>query len=333
MLWDIMLIQYKIKAEKRDASLAAFEESLGFRMGYRNMAVPGAVGEGRVVAMGISDGFQVLFSSYRLNAPLQVTKTATEELNDRVYIVFYHLSLPHRANVQGTELLYDQGVNIYTQPINAVLEFPADTERNVVCMRIDRQRLADLLSDGEEVVFPEELLRDGGSFFVAEGLTPAMRQVLTELRTPPAAKNLQRLFYQVRAQQLIYLLMERLNGRQGLPARENNSVEIARVFKARQLLTEDLSAPPTIAELAKEVLMSESQLKQVFREVFGISIYQYFQNARMERAKELLMENGRTVKEVGYELGFTNIGHFSRLFERAYKVKPKRFQLEREQAR
>ena len=75
--------------------------------------------------------------------------------------------------------------------------------------------------------------------------------------------------------------------------------------------------------------MSESQLKQSFREVFGMSIYQYFQQARLEKAKELLAENKWTVKEVGYELGFTNIGHFSRLFERVYHVKPKKFQLER----
>jgi AraC-like DNA-binding protein len=75
--------------------------------------------------------------------------------------------------------------------------------------------------------------------------------------------------------------------------------------------------------------MSESQLKQSFREVFGVSIYQYFQQERLERAKQLLSENNRTVKEVGYELGFTNIGHFSRLFERIYHVKPKKFQIDR----
>ncbi|HEY4338078.1 MAG TPA: AraC family transcriptional regulator, partial [Puia sp.] len=228
--------------------------------------------------------------------------------------------------IQGTELVYDQGVNIYTQPINAVLEFPARTQRDVVCMRIDRRRLADLLA-GEELVFPEELLRQDQTFFLHEQLTPGMRAVLTELRTPPAAKNLQRLFYQVRAQQLVYLLMEQLNKRTGTPVRTHNPEEIARVFQARQLLTEDLAAPPTIAGLARAVLMSESQLKGSFREIFGMSIYQYFQHARMQRAKELLAGSGRTVKEVGYELGFTNIGHFSRLFERVYRVKPKRFQM------
>lgn len=323
-----MLIHYKIKVDPRDPWMDIFEQTIGFHPGYRNLQVPASVGEGRLVSMDISDGFHVNFQSYRLNSPLQVIKEAKDELFESVYIVFYELDVPHTAYVQGTELTYDLGVNVYTQPINAVLEFPARTQRNVVCMRIDRRRLADLL-EGEEEVFAEALLRQDHSFFIHEELTPAMRAVLMELRTPPAAKNLQRLFYQVRAQQLVFLLMEQLNKRSGGPVKSNNPEEIAKVFKARQLLLDDLATPPTIAGLARAVLMSESQLKGAFREVFGVSIYQYFQNARMEKAKELLAESGRTVKEVGYELGFTNIGHFSRLFERAYRVKPKRWQLER----
>jgi AraC-like DNA-binding protein len=325
-----MLIHYKIKANPRDAWMDVFEDTIGFKPGYRNLEVPATIGEGRLVSMDVSEGFHVNFQSYRLNAPLQVIKRATDEFFESVYIVFYELAVPHTAYIQGTEVVYDQGVNVYTQPINAVLEFPAHTQRDSVCMRIDRRRLADLLAgDSTGEVFPEELLRQDGAFFLHEALTPGMLGVLAELRTPPEAKNLQRLFYQVRAQQLVYLLMEQLNKRTGTPAKGPNAEEIAKVFKARQLLMEDLAAPPTLSALARAVLMSESHLKAAFREVFGVSVYQYFQTARMERARELLAENGRTVKEVGYELGFTNIGHFSRLFERAFHVKPKRFQLER----
>jgi len=323
-----MLIHYKIKANPRDPWMDIFEDTIGFKAGYRNLQVPASIGEGRLVSMDVSDGFHVNFQSYQLSAPLQVIKQATEEFFESVYIVFYELAVPHTAYIQDTEVVYDQGVNVYTQAINAVLEFPARTQRDVVCMRIDRRRLADWLAgDSAAEVFPEELLRQEGSFFLHENLTPGMRALLVELRTPPAAKNLQRLFYQVRAQQLVYLLMEQLNKRTGAPVRSPNPGEIAKVFKARQLLMEDLATPPTIATLARAVLMSESQLKASFREVFGVSVYQYFQQARLEKARELLAGSGRTVKEVGYELGFTNIGHFSRLFERAYKVKPKRFQL------
>ncbi|HXO74010.1 MAG TPA: helix-turn-helix transcriptional regulator, partial [Puia sp.] len=118
------------------------------------------------------------------------------------------------------------------------------------------------------------------------------------------------------------------NKRTIAPNKNSDPDLIARMFQARSLLVSDLSAPPTIASLARSILMSESQLKQSFREIFGVSVYQYFQNARLEKARQLLAANKKTVKEVGYELGFTNIGHFSRLFERAYHVKPKKFQLE-----
>ena len=127
---------------------------------------------------------------------------------------------------------------------------------------------------------------------------------------------------------MLYLFLERLDKRTYAPCRTTDPLHLAQIFKAKSLLIEDLSEPPTIAALASSVLLSESQLKQSFREVFGVSIYQYFQQTRLEKAKELLAENKRTVKEVGYELGFTNIGHFSRLFERVYHVKPKKFQLE-----
>ncbi|WP_431217220.1 hypothetical protein ACQ86N_23400 [Puia sp. P3] len=137
------------------------------------------------------------------------------------------------------------------------------------------------------------LLQQDQSFFIHERLSPEMRALLWELRMPPAAKVLQRLFYQVRIQQLVYLLLEQLNQRTAAPHKNSNSVDVARVFKARQLLLRDLSSPPTIAGLARGILMSESQLKQSFREIFGVSIYQYFQNARLEKARRAAGGGGK----------------------------------------
>lgn len=326
-----MNIRYKLKTGHADPALTAFEETLGYKQGYRNVDVPSSIGEGSLVSVDIAEGFHANIQSYRLAVPLQVIKEVTDEAYASVHIVFYHLEVPETAYIQGMEVDYDQGVNIYAQPINAVLEFPAHTQRNVVCMRIDRKRLAGMLGDEQEV-YLDGLLQHEESFFIHERLSPEMQGLIRELRMPPAAKTLQRLFYQVRVQQLLYLLLEQLNRRTAAPYKNCNSADVARVFKARQLLVRDLSAPPTIASLARSTLMSESQLKQSFREIFGASIYQYFQNARLEKARQLLAESGRTVKEVGYELGFTNIGHFSRLFERAYHVKPKKYQLGRDSA-
>jgi AraC-like DNA-binding protein len=50
--------------------------------------------------------------------------------------------------------------------------------------------------------------------------------------------------------------------------------------------------------------MSETKLKKLFKQVFGDSIYDHFQKARMEEAAFLLKNTGRSVGETGYELGF-----------------------------
>jgi AraC-like DNA-binding protein len=253
-----------------------------------------------------------------------------------VTLAFYDLELPQKAWtwLRGDELVYDrQGVNIYTGAANLTMLFPANTERNVVCIRVTRQKLESILGD-EHREYLQELLRGEGQFFLHEPLSPVMRSLLhelklEELKQPRVAKGLRQLYYHTRALELLYLLLEQLNNRTGGPFKTTDPEHIARIFQAKTLLIRDLSEPPTIATLAGAVLMSESQLKQSFREVFGVSIYQYFQQERLERAKQLLSENNRTVKEVGYELGFTNIGHFSRLFERLYHVKPKKFQIDR----
>ncbi|HTI94166.1 MAG TPA: helix-turn-helix transcriptional regulator [Puia sp.] len=330
-----MRIRYKVDSgalnqtgsDSRDPELQLFEDILGFREGFSQGRVPASIGEGTLAALDIDGQLHANFQFYRLDVPLQVIKEATGDPFDWIHIVFYDMGVPEKAYIEGLEVIYDQGVNIYTHAITATLQFPAHTQRNVVCLRIKRKCLESLLGDDHRA-YLNELLQQGQSFFIHEQLSEAMRSLLGELKLPPAAKALQRFFYHVRVMQLIYLLMEQLNKRTIGPNKNDDPELIARVFQARSLLVRDLSAPPTIASLARSILMSESQLKQSFREIFGVSIYQYFQNTRLEKARQLLAANKHTVKEVGYELGFTNIGHFSRLFERAYHVKPKKFQLE-----
>jgi len=61
----------------------------------------------------------------------------------------------------------------------------------------------------------------------------------------------------------------------------------------------------------------------LFKQTFGDTIYNYFQGARMEEAAFLLKQGGYSVSEAGYELGFSNLSHFSRLFKRRYGITQK----------
>ncbi|UOQ68867.1 helix-turn-helix domain-containing protein [Hymenobacter volaticus] len=65
-------------------------------------------------------------------------------------------------------------------------------------------------------------------------------------------------------------------------------------------------------------------MRQLFQQVFGASLYNYFQAARMEEAKRQLAY--LSVSEVGYKLGFTNLSHFARLFAKHHGLTPKKYQ-------
>jgi AraC-like DNA-binding protein len=71
--------------------------------------------------------------------------------------------------------------------------------------------------------------------------------------------------------------------------------------------------------------MSPSKLKRLFKQIFGNSIFSYYQAFRMKEAARLLKEEKLSVSDVGYQLGFTNLSHFSRVFKEHIGMKPKQY--------
>ncbi|MTK12448.1 MAG: helix-turn-helix transcriptional regulator [Clostridiaceae bacterium] len=90
---------------------------------------------------------------------------------------------------------------------------------------------------------------------------------------------------------------------------------------ARDILLNDLSSPPTIAELSRATGLNQLKLKCGFKEVFGHSVYALFQRERMSRARKLL--NNHTVTETAILLGYSNISHFSDIFKKQFGVLPR----------
>jgi len=100
-----------------------------------------------------------------------------------------------------------------------------------------------------------------------------------------------------------------------IPLRERKQLLIA-----QERLLQDLSAPPTIAELARETGLNQLKLKRGFKTLFGTSIYAMFQQYRMERAKLLL--RSQNVTETATTLGYSNISHFSAAFRKQFGILP-----------
>ena len=94
------------------------------------------------------------------------------------------------------------------------------------------------------------------------------------------------------------------------------------VYNSRDILLQNIGNPITIKELSRKVAINECYLKKGFKEVFGTTIFDFYQQQRMEHAKYLLYEKGLSVTDVSAMLGYSSISHFSAAFKKHTGLKP-----------
>lgn len=101
-----------------------------------------------------------------------------------------------------------------------------------------------------------------------------------------------------------------------------NEADRDKIIKAREILIKQIGEPITIKELSRKVAINECYLKKGFKEMFGTTIFDFYQSQRMEHAKYLLYEKGLSVTDVSLLLGYSSISHFSTAFKKHTGLKP-----------
>jgi AraC-like DNA-binding protein len=104
-----------------------------------------------------------------------------------------------------------------------------------------------------------------------------------------------------------------------------NQLDVQKVFAVRKQLLENLTNVPPLKQLSLETGMSISKLQKCFQQVFGKSISQYALSGKMNLAKQLLDSKKYSVSEVGYQLGYSNLSHFSKAFNNEFGINPKAY--------
>src|SRR5207249_10494546 len=101
-----------------------------------------------------------------------------------------------------------------------------------------------------------------------------------------------------------------------------NEADRDKIIKARAVLLQHIGEPLTIKELSRKVAINECYLKKGFKEMFGTTIFDFYQSQRMEHAKYLLYDKGLSVTEVYLLLGYSAISDCSIAFKIHSGIKP-----------
>lgn len=88
------------------------------------------------------------------------------------------------------------------------------------------------------------------------------------------------------------------------------------IRRALAFVREHFTEAITLADVAHEAALSRFHFCRLFHHEVGVSLREYLQEIRVGRAKALLVDRHVTVSEVAYAVGFNDLSHFDRIFNR-----------------
>ncbi len=153
-------------------------------------------------------------------------------------------------------------------------------------------------------------------------LSIRQRDLVTSLRQPPVLASAQPIWYQAKAVELIGEFLFQASSNPELFCRRQQLVARDRVERVAVILRRDLTNPPTLEELGREVGCSPFYLSRTFSKETGQTLPQYLRALRLEKAADLLKSGRYNVTEAAAEVGYNSLSHFSQAFHQHFGCCP-----------
>lgn len=97
------------------------------------------------------------------------------------------------------------------------------------------------------------------------------------------------------------------------------------VKRVREYLETYYEANTSLDELAVIAGLSPFHLVRVFKDETGLPPHTYLTHVRIQRAREMLQNNPRSIADVAYATGFTDQSHLTRWFKRIVGITPGKY--------
>lgn len=319
------MITFSYKLTSYQHFLEAFARFLGAGVTNNELRLPELVGEGFMRAFSFNGIDALLYNiTIRKDMLLKREKDATE---------FYTLNYDEAEGVDGFKLTISNDAYITEEQRSSFLYLTSSL------LEMDTIFYKDVPVKGLRIFLPtswmrqylhipenddilEQYIRLKTAGIWQKPIDIDTRAIVHELLSDQQHTLLS---YQNRMLRLVEIffnwLYNEMHQHPGTKPLARNDILAAR--KIESLLTTDITIlPPTIREMSRQFAMSESKLKKVFKTVFGLPPYEYYQKHRMLKARQLLLSGNFSIKDVGYTLGYSNLSNFTLAFKKEFGKLP-----------
>ncbi|NDJ17468.1 helix-turn-helix transcriptional regulator [Myxacorys almedinensis] len=288
---------------------------------------PSAIAQGYLRWIDLRDGMTLEICDMRLKKQLLIYRAETP-----IDFVQFHFHLWGKHE-DGQTMMGDREFNIRGSGLRLKDVLDAPEQRALeVTLFMSSELLRSFVRD-ESGQLPEmfqHLIRpvEQQSYARVGKLNPAIERVLWEILRCPFQGWHKRMFLEGKALEFVSLVLEQEQAIHGsLPVTKRMQAGTRdRLYYARELLLQNLHQPLTLEQLAQQAQLNESTLKKGFKQEFGMTVFDYLLEYRLEQARQMLERGTMQVSEAMMAVGLRNRSYFATAFRKKFGQNPKQYQ-------
>ncbi len=318
---------YSFQLEDFEKWQTGFATKLDSTVSDRILNIPSRLGEGIIMARNVNAHFSYALMNFKLNDDLEMRR---ESGSKGFVITFNQVEMPKEAQVghpphPGAEKkpFFRNDIFLTEASDAAGVRLAAGTTVKRLLIYCSHELAQQYLpADLYEKLAVSSRANSGAENPLFINLTHrTMLKELFEINNNDPISQIKRL------SMVIHLIERSLHSffrqEQAALPRTVKKTDLESMQHIEQILSSRLEGFPSLESLAHEVYMSTSKLKNLFKQVYGHTLYDYYNKARLQRAKELLINGHVSIKQAGSEIGFSNLSHFAKAFRKEFGILPR----------
>lgn len=316
-------------ANKPQEWLKALAQQFGVQVADDTFKVSTSLGSGFMKQVYFFDGFTLTYLHFKLFQPLELIRYSIKDAK-LFPIMFYSQELSFEQDVDEKKEMVgfhtSNGIFMPSPQVESRWNVPANMDFFQITLTIEKDWYKKAIASSDDN-YLKKLLESNKPFYLFESLQSSMKNLITDIhRLINSDDKLQKLRLHQKAIELFNLFLKQLENRN---TNKNisaiNPIDVKKIFTVRKTILENITSLPSLKQFAQDAGMSISKLQKCFQQVFGKSILQYALSEKMQLAKLMLNTKKYTISEIGYDLGYANLSHFSKAFHKEFGINPKAY--------
>lgn len=286
------------------------------------------VGEGSIERHQLNNGLSIQISRFKFYSKTKIDRQGSTD--DNLFILDFIIKgsgeLYLKNAISGFKRVnkFNFGAYFGHSKVESYGIFQPGVYNEQIHLVIDKDWVLQEFTNQLKEVFEDSNIK--GLFFIFEKITASILKIIRELIESQPDTPFRKSYLKGKALELLTIFFRELKKRsQYNYISPINSAELERLFDLEAYIKNNLKYNLSVSFLASKIGFSESKLQKLFKIVYGKSVHKKINEIKMNAALELLKEGALSISQIGFEMGYQNMSHFSTAFKKVHGFLPSEY--------